>query len=174
MAGFDEFQAIGAQARLHHAYLLGLQLMVSTRKGPEVMGDWMFRLFRRQHLEKFLGSFDKLGLSGLPHAVACARYHALSNSIGGGPTNAGIDFVEHVGADGLGGAQRQLHGQHDAGQLATGSHLAQWLGVLALVGAEQELGALEASGAELTLVQDNLESRLSEAELGQVVTDVAL
>lgn len=85
MAGFDEFQAIGAQARLHHAYLLGLQLMVSTRKGSEVMGEWMFRLFRRQHLEKFLASFDKLGLGGLPHAVACARYHTLSNSIGGVP-----------------------------------------------------------------------------------------
>ncbi len=92
MAGLDEFQAIGAQARLHHAYLLGLQLMVSTRKGPEVMGDWMFRLFRRQHLEKFLASFDKLGLSGLPHAVACARYHTLSNSIGGVP----VEYVaEH-------------------------------------------------------------------------------
>ena len=65
--------AIRAQERLHHAYLLGLQLMVSTRLGPAVVGDWMFRLFRRQHLQKFLSSFDKLGLSGLPHAVACAR-----------------------------------------------------------------------------------------------------
>ena len=52
-------QAIGAQAHLHHAYFLGLQLMVATRKGPEVMGDWMFRLFRRQHLDKFLSSGDQ-------------------------------------------------------------------------------------------------------------------
>jgi hypothetical protein len=75
--------AIRAQARIHHAYLLGLQLMVATREGPRAVGDWMFRLFRRQHLEKFLSSFDKLGLAGLPHAVACARYHVLSNAIGG-------------------------------------------------------------------------------------------
>ena len=70
---------------MHHALLLGLQLMISTNKGPEVMGDWMFRLFRRQHLDKFLSSFEKLGLSNLPHAVACARYHVMSNSIGGVP-----------------------------------------------------------------------------------------
>lgn len=78
-----EAAAIDAQAWLHHQYLLGLQLMVATREGPEVIGEWMFRLFRRQHLEKFLSSFDKLGLTGLPHAVACARYHVLSNAIGG-------------------------------------------------------------------------------------------
>ncbi|MGI9324087.1 MAG: hypothetical protein ACR2PZ_02630 [Pseudomonadales bacterium] len=78
-----EITAIRAQAQLHHAYFLGLQLMVSTRKGPQVMGKWMFKLFRRQHLEKFLPSFDKLGLADLPHAVACAKYHVLSNNIGG-------------------------------------------------------------------------------------------
>ena len=82
--------AIAAQARLHHAYLLGLQLMVSTRKGPQTMGEWMFRLFRRQHLEKFLPSFDKLGLRGLPDAIACARYHVLSNEIGG----VAVEYME--------------------------------------------------------------------------------
>jgi hypothetical protein len=81
----EPVNAIRAQAHMHHAYLLGLQLMVSTRQGPAVMGDWMFRLFRRQHLEKFLPSFEKLGLSELPHAVACAQYHVLSNSMGGVP-----------------------------------------------------------------------------------------
>ncbi|MFT7131290.1 MAG: hypothetical protein ACI89U_003418, partial [Gammaproteobacteria bacterium] len=58
--------AIGAQAQVHHQYLLGLQLMVATRDGPEVIGDWMFRLFRRQHEDKFLSSFQKLGLTELP------------------------------------------------------------------------------------------------------------
>jgi hypothetical protein len=77
--------SIKAQAELHHAYLLGLQLMISTRKGPEVMEKWMFQLFRRQHLEKFLSSFEKLGLTNEPDAVACAKYHVLSNSIGGVP-----------------------------------------------------------------------------------------
>ncbi len=86
----EDLDAIDAEAHLHHAYLLGLQLMISTRKGPEVMGDWMFRLFRRQHLEKFLSSFDKLGLTGLPHAVACARYHVLSNNMGG----VGVEYME--------------------------------------------------------------------------------
>ena len=89
MSDSSEINAIRAQAHLHHAYLLGLQLMVSTRKGPEVMGDWMFRLFRRQHLEKFLSSFDKLGLSDLPHAVACAKYHVLSNNMGG----VGVEYM---------------------------------------------------------------------------------
>lgn len=81
--------AIKAQAHIHHAYLLGLQLMIATRKGPDVMGDWMFRLFRRQHLDKFLSSFDKLGLTGEPDAVACAKYHVLSNNMGG----VGVEFM---------------------------------------------------------------------------------
>jgi hypothetical protein len=82
--------AIVAQAELHHQLLLGLELMVATREGPQVVGDWMFRLFRRQHEDKFLSSFSKLGLDGLPHAVACARYHVLSNSIGG----VGVEYIE--------------------------------------------------------------------------------
>lgn len=76
---------ISAQARIHHAFLLGLQLMVSSNKATDIVGDWMFRLFRRQHLDKFLPSFDKLGLTDLPHAVACAQYHVMSNSVGGVP-----------------------------------------------------------------------------------------
>jgi hypothetical protein len=79
----QQLLAINAQADLHHQYLLGLELMVSTRQGPDVVGEWMFRLFRRQHEEKFLSSFNKLGLDGLPDAVACAKYHVLSNSMGG-------------------------------------------------------------------------------------------
>lgn len=80
---FDTVAAIRAQARLHHACYLGLQLVVSTRRGPAVMEDWTFRLFRRQHHEKFLPSFAKLGLETLPDAVACAQYHVLANQVGG-------------------------------------------------------------------------------------------
>lgn len=76
---------IKAQAHIHHALLLGLQLMVSSRNSPELVEEWMFNLFRRQHLDKFLSSFEKLGLSHEPDAVACAKYHVLSNSIGGVP-----------------------------------------------------------------------------------------
>ncbi len=81
----SEFAAYEVVAKLHHAYFLGLQLMVASNEGPDVVGAWMFQLFRRQHEEKFLSSFDKLGLTELPHAVACAQYHVLSNSVGGVP-----------------------------------------------------------------------------------------
>lgn len=79
----ENFDLIAAQATLHQHYFIGLQLMVSTREGPKVVEDWMFELFRRQHEEKFLSSFKKLGLEGLPDAVASAQYHVLSNSVGG-------------------------------------------------------------------------------------------
>jgi hypothetical protein len=82
--------AMAAQADLHHQLLLGLELMVATREGPQVVGEWMFRLFRQQHEDKFLSSFGKLGLHGLPHAVACARYHVLSNGIGG----VAVEYME--------------------------------------------------------------------------------
>lgn len=82
--------AIAAQAELHHQYLLGLELMVATREGADVVGDWMFRLFRRQHEDKFLSSFRKLGLDGLPDAVACAKYHVLSNGVGG----VAVEYME--------------------------------------------------------------------------------
>ena len=82
-------RAVAAQAHMHHAWFLGLQLMVCTRLGPSLTGDWMFALFRRQHEEKFLASFSKLGLQGLPDAVACAQYHVLSNNMGG----VGVEFM---------------------------------------------------------------------------------
>ena len=75
--------SISVQADLHHQYFLGLQLMVAVEKGPTIVGDWMFNLFRQQHEDKFLSSFNKLGLENLSHAVACAKYHVLSNSVGG-------------------------------------------------------------------------------------------
>lgn len=79
----DNTTPIEVQAHLHHQYFLGLQLMVAVEEGKEVVGEWIFRLFRQQHEEKFLSSFNKLGLDDLPHAVACAKYHVLSNSVGG-------------------------------------------------------------------------------------------
>lgn len=84
------FSAVAAQAEFHHQFLMGLELMVATRETPDVMGDWMFRLFRRQHEEKFLSSFTKLGLDNEPHAVACAKYHVLSNGMGG----VAVEYME--------------------------------------------------------------------------------
>jgi hypothetical protein len=68
---------------LYHAYLTGLILYVVSRRGPAAGAQLVFRTFRRQHLAKFLPGLDKLGLRGLPDAVACARYHYLSNFLGG-------------------------------------------------------------------------------------------
>ena len=72
-----------AAAGLYHAYFTGLILTLVTRRSAADAAEWVFRVFRHQHHEKFLSSFEKLGLKGLPDAVACAAYHYLSNSIGG-------------------------------------------------------------------------------------------
>jgi len=82
--------AISAQAHLHHQYFLGLQLLVAVEESKEAVFGWMFRLFRRQHEEKFLSSFEKLGLANEPPAVACAKYHVLSNGIGG----VAVEYME--------------------------------------------------------------------------------
>ena len=60
-----------------------MQLMVAVEESKQTIYEWMFRLFRQQHEDKFLSSFNKLGLADLPHAIACAKYHVLSNGIGG-------------------------------------------------------------------------------------------
>jgi hypothetical protein len=72
-----------AVARLYHAFLTGLILTTVTRRDAGAAADLVFRIFRRQHLEKFLPGLEKLGLRGLPDAVACAQYHYLSNHLGG-------------------------------------------------------------------------------------------
>ena len=74
------WQAVG---ELYHAYLTGLILTVVTRRGRDDAAELVFRTFRRQQREKFLPGLEKLGLTGLPHAVACAQYHYLSNDLGG-------------------------------------------------------------------------------------------
>ena len=72
-----------ALAHLYHSFFTGLILQVSLQLGAETAGKWSYQYFRRQHHEKFLSSFEKLGAAGLPDAVAAARYHYLSNRIGG-------------------------------------------------------------------------------------------
>jgi len=68
---------------LYQALLTGLVLTLVTRRSEDEAADFVFRLFRRQHLEKFLPGLAKLGLDRLPPAVACAQYHYLSNQMGG-------------------------------------------------------------------------------------------
>jgi hypothetical protein len=70
-------------ADLYHAYFTGLILTVVTRRGTSDAAQFVFRIFRRQQQERFLPGLEKLGLSGLPPAVAAAQYHYLSNWIGG-------------------------------------------------------------------------------------------
>ena len=77
MAGYRAVQT------LYHAYLTGVILAAVVRRGRQDAAELVFRLFRRQHLEKFLPGLVKLGLDTLPHAVACAQYHDLSNHLGG-------------------------------------------------------------------------------------------
>ena len=75
--------ALHAVAELHHRYLTGVILALVHRQGTDRTAEVVRRTFRRQHLEKFLPGLDKLGLRGLPDAVACAQYHYLSNALGG-------------------------------------------------------------------------------------------
>jgi hypothetical protein len=82
-AGAAPATAMRAAANLYHAYFTGLILTLVSRRSAADAAEWVFRVFRHQHHEKFLASFDKLGLKGMPDAVACAAYHYLSNSIGG-------------------------------------------------------------------------------------------
>ena len=74
------WQAVG---ELYHAYITGLILTTVTRRSADDAAEFVLRIFRRQQREKFLPGLEKLGLRGLPDAVACAQYHYLSNDLGG-------------------------------------------------------------------------------------------
>lgn len=82
-------RAMEAAGRVYHAYFTGLMLTLVTRRSAADAARWTHALFRHQHQEKFLSSFAKLGLAGMPHAVACAAYHFLSNGVGG----VGVEFM---------------------------------------------------------------------------------
>jgi hypothetical protein len=79
-SGSAVWSAIG---ELYHRYLTGLLLALVLRQGTPRAAEVVYRTFRRQHLELFLPGLAKLGLTELPHAVACAQYHVLSNALGG-------------------------------------------------------------------------------------------
>ena len=78
-------EAAGYRAveHIYHSYLTGLILMLASRAGAAVAAEVVFRTFRRQQLARFLPGLKKLRLDKLPHAVACAQYHYLSNQVGG-------------------------------------------------------------------------------------------
>lgn len=72
-----------AVAKLYNALMTGLVPTLVTRRGEDDAARFVFGHFRRQHLEKFLPGLTKLGLDGLPDAVACAQYYYFSNAMGG-------------------------------------------------------------------------------------------
>ena len=79
----DAVSGFKAVARLYNALMTGLVLTLVSQRGTEDARRFVFAHFRRQHLEKFLPGLKKLGLDGLPDAVACAQYHYFSNALGG-------------------------------------------------------------------------------------------
>jgi len=82
-ASTDDTAAWAALAELYHRYLTGLLLGMITRLGSGPASEVVFRTFRNQHLEAFKPGLEKLGLTGESDAVACAKYHVLSNALGG-------------------------------------------------------------------------------------------
>jgi hypothetical protein len=72
-----------AVADWYHAFFTGAIVATVSRRGARDAAELVFRIFRRQQQERFLPGLDKLGLRGLPPAVAAAQYHYLSNAIGG-------------------------------------------------------------------------------------------
>jgi hypothetical protein len=78
-----ELEAIARVADLYHAWITGLVLTILNRRDAATAERFVFRLFRKQHLERFLPGLVKLGLEHEPHAVAAAKYHYFSNQLGG-------------------------------------------------------------------------------------------
>ena len=70
-------------AELYRHFFAGLVLRTVAQRGAKDAAELVFRTFRRQHHARFLAGLHKLGLDTLPHAVAAASYHYLSNRIGG-------------------------------------------------------------------------------------------
>ncbi len=83
-------EAMKAVGDWYHAWFTGIILMAVSRRGPAEAAELVFRVFRQQQRARFLEGLEKLGLTGLPPAIAAARYHYLSNAIGG----VGVEYHE--------------------------------------------------------------------------------
>ena len=86
----DDRAAWEAVGDWYHAWFTGTVLAAVSRRGPADAAELVFRVFRRQQRQTFLTGLAKLGIDHLPPAVAAARYHYLSNFIGG----VGVEYVE--------------------------------------------------------------------------------
>ena len=56
--GAADTRGLGAAADLYHTYFTGLILTLVSRCSGTDAAEWIFRVFRHQHHEKFLSSFD--------------------------------------------------------------------------------------------------------------------
>ncbi|MFO1024172.1 MAG: hypothetical protein U1E70_03225 [Acetobacteraceae bacterium] len=83
MIDTSDQQAWRTVAELYRHFFAGLVLRTVAQRGAKDAAELVFRTFRRQHHARFLPGLQKLGLDKLPHAVAAASYHYLSNRIGG-------------------------------------------------------------------------------------------
>lgn len=83
----DAMEAVG---EWYHAWFTGIILTTVSRRNAAEAAELVFRVFRQQQQARFLEGLEKLGLTGLPPAVAAARYHYLSNAIGG----VGVEYHE--------------------------------------------------------------------------------
>jgi hypothetical protein len=81
----DESEAWRAVADWYRAYFIGIVLSTVARRSSARAAELVYHLFSHQRTERFLPGLRKLGIDQLPHAVAAAQYHYLSNDIGGVP-----------------------------------------------------------------------------------------
>lgn len=81
--GSAEWSNWKAVAHWYHSSFTGIILSATLRQGVARAAELVHEVFSRQRQERFLPGLKKLGLDHLPHAVAAAQYHYLSNAIGG-------------------------------------------------------------------------------------------
>ena len=61
MADETAYRAVGT---LYNALMTGLVISLVSRRGSDTAREYIFRHFRRQHLEKFLPGLQKLSIAG--------------------------------------------------------------------------------------------------------------
>ena len=159
------------EAGIHPGDLAGAALAVQplhSRKGAAVFGIFA-------HVILPVGQRGDLGQMGdAKHLTAPADgIQLLAHPAGGPAGNTGVHLVKHRSDPLFPGGKDIFHGQHDAGKLAAGSHLAERLQILAHVGGKQEAHAVGAlfgkAGLPLTAEIRDLgrKARAGQVKIGQ-------
>jgi hypothetical protein len=80
-------------ARLWALEYAALQLTLLREQGEPALTEFKYRILHMHHQAHFLDGLTKLGIArDLPPAVVAARYHYLSNQVGG----LGMEYVEET------------------------------------------------------------------------------